>query len=194
MTGGGPEQRGPRAHAPRLAEVFGKKGGAPEDGSAPAGEGSTRGGRGSRRGSDIEDVNTFVLEEMEAVCYFGEVQLLSGAGDAKREVSVLALTFCSLFSLSKFNLLELLEAYPSVKRSMKEIANERARRYCTMRDASAALMTGLQFANKLSSQRDDKGRATAALQNGRRDRSPATPPRPDKAEGGCGRHVVTQAV
>ena len=76
-----------------------------------------------------------MLDEQEAVSYFGEVPLLQNHD--RREASVLAIVPCSLFSFSKHNLTELLGLFPSVQQVLQKMASERAQR---LNEARSVLM------------------------------------------------------
>jgi len=84
--------------------------------------------RSVRRWEKQQEVRTqleeVILDEQEAVSYFGEVPLLDKTVQ-KREASVLAITFCSLFAFPKQHLTELLELFPTVEQILHRMTRAR---------------------------------------------------------------------
>ena len=84
----------------------------------------------------VSEEDEVVLDEQEAVSYFGEGPLLQHTDT--REASVLTITFCSLFSFSKKDLHELLALFPSVKTVLQRMASDRMERFNKARSVLAA--------------------------------------------------------
>ncbi|KAJ3256271.1 hypothetical protein HK103_005634 [Boothiomyces macroporosus] len=68
----------------------------------------------------INDVVTFT---MSAGMYFGEIAILME--NTKRTVNIVAATFCSLYSLSKYDLNTIIVGHPELADKMLQVANER---------------------------------------------------------------------
>ena len=68
-----------------------------------------------------------VLDTLESGAYFGEVAIMIDG--VRREASVRAVSFCSMFSFSKESLNYLLQMYPDVMRTMQSQMEQRLRRW-----------------------------------------------------------------
>jgi len=73
------------------------------------------------------DGEEVILETLEAGAYFGEVAVMMD--DVRREASVRAVSFCSMFSFTKENLNRLLQMYPDVMKKMQTQMERRLRQY-----------------------------------------------------------------
>ena len=73
------------------------------------------------------DGEEVILETLEAGAYFGEVAVMMD--DVRREASVRAVSFCSMFSFTKENLNRLLQMYPDVMQKMQTQMERRLRQY-----------------------------------------------------------------
>ena len=83
------------------------------------------------------DGEEFVLDHQGAGTYFGEVAVLLDG--RRREVSVRAASFCSMYSFSSDSLSELLLMYPEVKVSMEQKMERRLIRWKLKRAGSHAI-------------------------------------------------------
>ena len=73
------------------------------------------------------DGEEVILETLETGAYFGEVAVM--IDDVRREASVRAVSFCSMFSFTKENLNRLLQMYPDVMQKMQTQMERRLRQY-----------------------------------------------------------------
>lgn len=73
------------------------------------------------------DGEEVILETLETGAYFGEVAVMLDG--VRREASVRAVSFCSMFSFTKENLNRLLQMYPDVMQKMQTQMERRLRQY-----------------------------------------------------------------
>ena len=73
------------------------------------------------------DGEEVILETLETGAYFGEVAVMLDV--VRREASVRAVSFCSMFSFTKENLNRLLQMYPDVMQKMQTQMERRLRQY-----------------------------------------------------------------
>ncbi|KOO22278.1 cation channel family protein [Chrysochromulina tobinii] len=98
------------------------------------------------------DGEEVILETLEAGAYFGEVAVMMD--DVRREASVRAVSFCSMFSFTKENLNRLLQMYPDVMKKMQTQMERRLRQYRLKRS-----IQNVKSANAVKSANTLSGRA-----------------------------------